>query len=331
MPQYYCLMWWNVENLFDIENSPRRTDKLQRTLQKELKGWTESILAKKIAQLAKIISKVNGNNGPDVLGICEVENRYVVEKLRDSLAGLPHNYQIIHADTQDNRGIDVAFIYDADKFETKPEEVFFHTIVKRVATREIVQVNFKSKASGEYLVLVGNHWPSRSSGQLESEPYRMMAGETLSYFNQRIQEELGENTAVLAMGDFNDEPFNRSITEYALGTVSQKNVENARDAPRLLNAMWPIMASGNGTFYYDGSFNLLDQFMLSKGFLIPERKFTLQQQDNGRSSGIEIISFPEMENTVGAPIAFSRPSTKGGVNLTGFSDHFPISLMINEG
>ena len=96
----YFIAWWNLENLFDVENSPNRTDKLQRTLKDELKGWTEDILDKKINQLSKIISKMNNNTGPDVLGICEIENRPVVEKLVSSLTGLSnHDYKIIHADT----------------------------------------------------------------------------------------------------------------------------------------------------------------------------------------------------------------------------------------
>ena len=112
------MVWWNLENLFGIEGSPRRTEKLARTIKKEVKGWSEKILNRKIAQISQIISKINENNGPDILGICEVENRWVVEKLADRLKHLSqHRYDIVHADTKDNRGIDVAFIYDAKKFE----------------------------------------------------------------------------------------------------------------------------------------------------------------------------------------------------------------------
>ena len=179
-----------------MENSSRRSEKLARTIKKELKGWSEKILNRKISQLSKIISRMNENNGPDILGICEVENRWVVEKLMDSLKGLhQHKYEIIHADTKDGRGIDVAFIYDANKFEierdpsSRSKLVFSHFIMKRRATRDILQVNFITKGLRNRVVLVGNHWPARSGGQYESEPYRMIAGETLSYFHQRILEE----------------------------------------------------------------------------------------------------------------------------------------------
>jgi len=189
-------VWWNVENLFDVENSPNRSEKLERTLKNELKGWNQDILNKKITQLSKIISRSNEGNGPDVLGVCEVENRQVLEILVDKLQDLTgKNYRIVHADTQDKRGIDIAFLYYKDMFEIEKDIqtghglVFSHFILRREATRDLLQVNFMTKPSNKRLVIIGNHWPSRSGGQYESEPYRIVAGETLSYFHKRILEE----------------------------------------------------------------------------------------------------------------------------------------------
>lgn len=131
---------------------------------------------------------MNDNMGPDIFGLCEVENKSVLLKLRDKLNNtLPHNYSVVHSDTQDRRGIDVAFLYDSSKFGA-PSEIFSHWIVKRNATRNILQVNFGSRSSGRLLIVIGNHWPSRSGGQPESEPYRIVAGETISYYHQRILE-----------------------------------------------------------------------------------------------------------------------------------------------
>ena len=108
MANYY-VTWWNLENLFDSENA-LRTDKLRRALNKELEGWSDEILEKKIKQLVKMLRTINGSNGPDILGVCEVENENVLKKFRDSLQQtLDRGYKIIHADTQDERGIDVAF------------------------------------------------------------------------------------------------------------------------------------------------------------------------------------------------------------------------------
>jgi predicted extracellular nuclease len=318
MANYY-VTWWNLENLFDSENAPR-TDKLRRALKKELEGWSDEILEKKINQLVKMLRTINGLNGPDILGVCEVENENVLEKFRHSLQQtLDRGYKIIHADTHDERGIDVAFLYDKDKFAVDSQKVFFHVIVKRYATRDIVQVNFRSKISNTEFVVIGNHWPSRSGGQLESEPYRMMAGETLAYFNQRIQDVHSPVTPILVMGDFNDEPFNRSITEYAKSTISADRVLKARSVPWLYNLMWEGIGSRTGTFYYSDAFNVLDQFMVSRGMLIDNAKLKVQQ------GSIRIEVFPEMSKN-GIPRKFGRPAE--ALDQDGYSDHFPISLVL---
>ena len=318
MANYY-VTWWNLENLFDSENAPR-TDKLRRALKKELEGWSDEILEKKIKQLVKMLRTINGSNGPDILGVCEVENENVLKKFRDSLQQtLDRGYEIIHADTQDERGIDVAFLYDKDKFAVDPQKVFFHVIVKRYATRDIVQANFRSKISNTEFVLVGNHWPSRSGGQLESEPYRMMAGETLAYFNQRIQDVHSQAIPILVMGDFNDEPFNRSITEYAKSTLSADRVLNARSVPWLYNLMWEAIGSRAGTFYYSDASNVLDQCMVSRGMLMDNAKLKVQE------GSIRIEVFPEMSKN-GTPRKFGRPAE--ALDQEGYSDHFPISLVL---
>jgi hypothetical protein len=339
MNEYY-IAWWNVENLFEVEDFLGRSDKLRRTLENELKGWTNEILNRKISQLSRIISQMNNSRGPDILGICEVENKSVVEKLVNNLNSLQqHPYQIVHADTKDERGIDVAFIYDSNKFEIEKDRhtgadlIFSHFIIKRQATRDVLQVNFMTKPLHNRMVLIGNHWPSRSGGQYESEPYRMVAGETLSYFHNRILEENsdesdeddreGRNTPILVMGDFNDEPFNRSVADYALATTSMLKVKLSREAPRLFNLMWPIMAKGIGTFYFNNFPNFLDQFMVSKGIVLGKK---IRVEENS----VDIVTFPEMvKGEYKIPVKFGRPSNNS-LNENGFSDHLPISVMLQE-
>jgi endonuclease/exonuclease/phosphatase family metal-dependent hydrolase len=319
MKKYY-IVWWNVENLFDVENSPRRTPRLEKTLKGELAGWNKTVLDKKIAQLASILLQVNQGNGPDLLGVCEVENRYVLDLLKDALSPLNRDYEVAHHDGPDGRGTDAAFIYDAELFGA--EEEFSHVILKRSGTREIFQVNMKT-ASGNDLVIIGNHWPSRLGSELQSEPYRMIAAETLSYFLQRIQEEKGNNVPILVMGDFNDEPFNRSVADYALSTHVRGKVMRAK-SPRLFNLMWPLLGSGLGTYYFGGFPLILDQFLVSRGALNQASPLKVY------SDSPAIIRFPEMVSG-GAypdPIRFGRPAKD--LNEDGFSDHFPISVVLQE-
>jgi len=209
---------------------------------------------------------MNGGAGPDLLGVCEVENANVLELLRDALAPLGRDYRIAHADTADQRGIDVAFLYDSDRYQVNDGEIFSHFVLRRNATRDLFQVNLRTKLAGRLLVAIGNHWPSRRGGEIESAAYRAIAGETLDYFHDRIREIQGKDVAIIAMGDFNDEPFNRSLTDYALSERQAQKVRNA-NTPRLLNLMWPVLGAGIGTHYFDNHANVLDQFLISKGLL----------------------------------------------------------------
>ena len=323
MPTQYHLAFWNLENLFDVENSPRRTDKVARVLGKSIKGWTQALLDRKISQLGSIIQMMNANRGPDLLGICEVENRYVMDLLVQYLASLGRNYQIIHADSPDRRGIDVAFIYDRDLFEVPlplEDNVFNHFVMRRTATRDIVQVTFQTVAHQRQLVILGNHWPSRSGGQLESAAYRAMAGETLAYFHQRILEVKGETTPVLAMGDFNDEPFNDSLVNYALCQRVPNLVVRGKD-PYLLDLMWSLMGKGLGTLYYDGP-NLLDQFLVNKNWLKTTSSFKIVPDS------VNIVKLAPMVDKNGQPIPFGGMGKP--VNKNGFSDHFPIEIGVRE-
>ncbi len=318
MPRYN-ISFWNVENLFDIIGSPRRSDKLARVLNRELEGWTQPVLDRKLQQLGRVISQMNAGQGPDILGVCEIENRYVLELLCEVIQPLGRRYDIVHADTSDNRGIDVAFIYDKDLFT--PEDIFSHYIIKRVATRDIVQVNFRT-TSGRLFVLIGNHWPSRLGSQYESEPYRLLAGETLAYFHERIREIHGPSVPILAMGDFNDEPFDRALVKYAQCDRQPEKTLRGTSA-RFLNLAWPLVGSGVGTHYHNNTAGVLDQFLASPGLLSGASGLAIQ------TNSMTIDRFPGMiaPGVYPVPVRYGRGS---GVNPNGYSDHFPISVLIDE-
>jgi hypothetical protein len=234
VPSTYYVAWWNLENLFDEENSPRRTEKLQRTIGADLVGWTPARRDKKISQLASVIAQMNSGAGPDLLGVCEVENRFVLDLLVATVnTPLPgRNYDIVHADTEDARGIDVAFIYDSDLFTAPPTEVFFHVVMRRNATRELVPVNFQTRKNRTWTVF-GNHWPSRSGGQFESAGYRDIAGETLSHFHERALEVHGPDTPAVAMGDLQRRAI-RYVTRHPRAQHSSTAKSHRRRQPAVL-------------------------------------------------------------------------------------------------
>ncbi|ODB95103.1 hypothetical protein A3197_17205 [Candidatus Thiodiazotropha endoloripes] len=315
----YHVAWYNLENLFDTVRSNNRPDWLQKKLNKELKGWTAPVLDKKLNQLSTVINGMNQGAGPDILGVCEIENDDVLSKLITKLH-LQRNYAVAHHDMSDKRGIDVAFIYDQDLLSVTHQ--FSRVILKRNATRDIFQVNFQTDA-GNTLICIGNHWPSRSGGQAASEPYRQMAGETLSYWVERIKAITGPDTPVIVLGDFNDEPFDSSLADYALGERSPKKVISKRSKkPYLMNLMWEMMGQGHGTHYYD-NWGMLDQILVNKPLLNKEGPFKLVKDS------VAIIKTPQMLKS-GKPRRFNRPSAKKGVDEAGYSDHLPIEVRVRE-
>ena len=320
----HFIYWWNLENLFDVENSPARPEWLQSQLKGELKNWTAQVLDKKLTNLTSIVSKFNNGAGPDIMGVCEVENENVVNLLKNRIGQeVGRNYETLHKDTKDKRGIDIAFIYDRAKYTTDGE-IYSLEVMKRNATRDLVQAHLKTVNGGNELVLVGNHWPARSAGKFESEPYRIIVAETLAYWIERIHEKKGGDASVVLMGDFNDNPYDRSITDYLLATNIRKKVSYARNKV-VYNLMYPFLGQGIGTHVYGSEVNILDQFMVSKAIMSASNKYPFKVDST------RIIAYPEM--VTGAykkPVRFGRPSSKSSHNEKGFSDHLPIELVLAE-
>lgn len=322
----HYVAWWNLENLFDEENAPveRRSDKVRRAIAADIKGWTAQVRDRKIAQLARVVARMNEGAGPDLLGVGEVENRYVLDLLVQEIGRrvADREYHVVHADTDDARGIDVAFLYDPRVVTAPSEEIFFHVVMRRRATREIVQVNFRTHAGRTWSVF-GNHWPSRSGGQAESSGYRDIAGETLAYFHQRVLEVHGNDTPALVMGDFNDEPFDTSLVVHGLSTRQAFKVLNTPTEPRLWNLMWPVTGRPEGSYYFDNQPNMLDQFLVNRSMTVENASI------RAVPDSVEIIRFDDMVTG-----QCRKPRPFGGmgkpVDRDGFSDHFPIGMKIIE-
>ena len=219
----------------------------------------------------------------------------------------------------------MAFIYDDTKLEVPlplADSVFFHVVMRRNATREIVQVNFTTKTgTPRTWAVFGNHWPSRSGGKEESAGYRDIAGETLSFFHSRVLEVHGAETPVLAMGDFNDEPFDTSLVTHALSTRQREKVVNARN-PLLWNLMYPLLGQPDGSFYFSDEPNMLDQFLVNEN--MAKQNSPIRAAPNS----VQILRFPGMTSTG----RYRKPIPFGGmgkeINEAGFSDHFPVAITV---
>lgn len=336
----YHVAFWNLENLFAPEGFAGREPWIEEKVGRDLVGWTEALLDTKLSQLAEVIAWMNDGAGPDVLGFAEVENHHVVARLIEALQPLLPDrvYRVVHFDSsKDKRGIDTGFLYDAERLAVDDEAIFSHIVMRRTGTRDITQVTFATR-SGRELVAFSNHWPSRSGGHhSESAGFRAVAGETLAYWHERVREIKGEDVAVVAMGDFNDDPGDASLVYNARATRERDDVAHARTA-RLYNTAWEHLAQvvttrdgGTrtiyGTLYWDGNGNVFDQILLSPSIVRSTGAFGLVP------GSPRIEAFPHMVSPSknAGPIRFGLPKGgRGTVDETGYSDHFPVSVKLVE-
>lgn len=338
----YLVAFWNLENLFAPEGYPGREPWLAKALRRELAGWTEALFRRKIDQLAAIIRQMKAGAGPDILGVCEVENAFALQALADALnRALPaRRYELVHVDsTRDQRGIDTAFLFDANGVSANRNELFSHWVMRRTGTRDITQVTFVTPTGGE-IVLLANHWPSRSSstgdGPEYSAGFRATAGETLAYWHDRIRDSKGDDVAVIALGDFNDDPFDKSVALHAQGARDKGDVLRARSA-KFCNLAWDYLSQQvtdhrgkprllGGTLYFGGDAALFDQILVSPGLLTGKSGFRVVTG----SARIEAYP-PAVSHKVGeGPIRFGLPEGDAArnVNTDGYSDHFPVSVLV---
>lgn len=315
--QSLLFAFYNVENLWDPADDPSTTGDDEFTPQGRMK-WTRERYEKKLAALARVIRDMNDGEGPDLLGICEIENRDVLERLVHEF--LPAGrYGIVHAESPDLRGIDVAILYRSDVVDLK------HLTMHRIdlgdgtrPTRDIMEGTF-ARDGVEFTVLV-NHWPSRSGGAAQTEPLRKRAAAAAASVIDSLHR-LDPDADIVLMGDLNDEPYNASVQdvldagEYSPGEKFER---------RMINTAMPVAAEDTiGSYYYDGGWEVIDQIMLSPGAL-DRRGLTLYEIS-------ETIFTPEFLRDSRASPADRPPYRtyiRGTQYIGGTSDHFPVMLRV---
>lgn len=306
------VVFYNVENLFDtVEDTTIWDDEF---LPDSAKNWTPERYEKKLTDLAKVLTAISEDDLPEIIGVCEVENRQVVEDLfsTDSLAN--GKYKIIHEQSPDFRGIDVALAYNSELIiELYHERIrYSFSFEPETKTRDILYAKLLS--CGDTLHVFVNHWPSRRGGQEKSEPKRLKAATVL---RTKIDSVLlkDKNAKIIAMGDFNDYPTNRSMTEVM-------NCEPGANQ-QLTNLTYRFEEQDLGTYNYKGDWGMLDQFIVSDGLLYSEKGCAASDSSVAIFKEDWMLYFPE---NGGSP---TPNRTYGGPNYYGgYSDHLPIRMTL---
>lgn len=310
------IMFYNTENLFDVYNDSLTNDD-EFTPEGDRK-WNNYKFYKKLNNLSKVIISIGEWNPPSIIGLCEVENRFVLNKLIYETPLKSFDYKIIHAESPDRRGIDVAMLYRQSRFEP----IYFHPISinfpdnPESKTRDILYV--KGIAGGtDTLHLFVNHWPSRYGGYEDSKPRRMFVASVLRHKVDSIYAAV-TNPNIVIMGDFNDEPWDESIR---IGLRAKSDTLGLKKDELVSLMGLPGKNPAVGSNKYQSEWSVIDQFIVSGNLLIEKNSMHVSSE----GARIYQASFLLEEDETHLGYKLNRTYT-GPVYHGGFSDHLPIHV-----
>ncbi len=313
-----CIAFYNVENLFDTYDDPDIRD--EEYLPDGDRAWTQKRYEEKIGNMAYVISQLGtdkSKSGASVIGLCEIENKYVLEDLVKHKYLKERNYEIVHHDSPDRRGIDVAFLYNPKQFEltdTASFELLLMDGEERKYTRDILMAS--GNLDGEKMHFIVNHWPSRRGGQQRSAPNRNKAAQLCKSVVDSLMT-IDKDSKVIIMGDLNDNPDNKSVTSHLMARGKVKDVP----VSGLFNPMMDMYSRGVGSNAYRDTWSLFDQMMLSEAYLdrnqegyfyyqtkIFDKRFLKQKSGRFKGYPFRTFSFNDYQ--------------------AGYSDHFPVLVYL---
>ncbi len=288
------IMFWNLENFFYPQKDVDFSSGEKVVTWKRFRAKRDLI--------SKTIIAIKDKEGayPSVIGVCEVENLKTLKNLVYDTPLSRLGYRILHKDSPDSRGIDVALLYRDDRMILL-EYSFFE--IKSFKTRDILYAKMLSVELKDTVHFLVNHWPSKLGGEKKSLPRRMEAANLLRYIVDSVQR-INPEARIIAMGDFNDSPSSPSLQ-------SITSLENL--SLRLKDSLKKARASITGTHRYKGRWEMLDQFLVSKTI-------------NGN---IQILSFDHLLQQDKKYLGYKTKRTFIGPRFNGgASDHLPILLKI---
>jgi len=318
--QVLTFMFYNVENLFDTENNPEKNDD-EFTPDSE-KAWDIEKYEKKLNDIASVIKAVNKAELPEIVGLCEVENMKVLEDLIQTKDLKRGDYGIIHHESPDTRGIDCALLYNKETFHVLSDEAIPVTFPfdSSMTTRDILHVEGKTE-DNEILHLFINHWSSRWGGQKESEPKRLYCAVTLRKAVDNVMNQ-DPRAKIIIMGDFNDEPTNRSIYEMLLANNKRKNAGDRE----LFNLMYDGHNQRNeGSYNYQGNWDMMDQIIVSHSVITDKNGWHAGYEDGKILKAEFMLYYDENRKDYVPNRSYGGPNYYGGI-----SDHLPVYFSLKN-
>ncbi len=316
----HVIAFYNLENLFDtINDAGVRDGEFTPTGSKE---WTSERYESKLVNMAKVIADIGGDQGmpgPSIIGLCEMENRNVLEDLIKKQSLKDQNYNIVHVDSPDKRGIDVALLYKPNVFEVQQTHAYPLLVLdsdsgKRVFTRD--QLLVSGLLGGDKIHVIVNHWPSRYGGSDSSKPFRKAA----ALLNRHIIDSLlniDKHAKIITMGDLNDNPTDESVLVHLRAHANRDQLKK----DDLFNPLAINFSNKKGTLYYRGNWDLFDQMVISQGWL--------RGKDGYGYDSAYIYYKPYLLQQEGKYKDYLLRTYGGKDYLNGYSDHLPVYMVVS--
>jgi len=308
--------YYNLENLFDTIDSEGVAE--GDFLPGGAKKWDAERYYYKLDHMARVLSEIATDKTPDglaIFGVSEVENKFVVEDLVKMAALKERNYQVVHYNSPDRRGIDVALVYNPDYFE----------LTNSYSAPFIMEdTNFKSRSQlvvtgllkGEEVHFQVNHWPSRGGGEKKSRPKRIAAAELSRSLADSLLM-LNPNAKVMIMGDLNDDPVDKSVAKHLKATDDKSKLGEGY----FFNPYMTKYKKGIGTLAYRDSWNLFDQIILTPALVDEDKSSWSFYKSN-------IFKKSYMMNQEGKYKGYPKRSFVGNKFQGGYSDHLPVYIYL---
>ena len=309
----YVVGFYNLEKLYDAKANARNMDYTPDGVMQ----WNSIRYEQKLKNLAEAIVTIGGKNGPAILGVTEAESKKVLEDLVHTPPLKKKKFAIIHFESEDPLGLDVAMLYNPKLFKPSYQKVIRVEYPQRnFKGKDILQV--KGELAGEYVTVYVNHWPANYGNERQGQRNRRAAAARL---RKQIDADLKENpdANILVLGDFDEEPKS-AILQQVLKANGRPN-PNYRD--ELFNTFYTNYVQGLGSFYKRGDFKMLDQVLVSKGLL--DRKGLEYVMGSAHIHNPEFLkyTFGKYKNT-------PRTTYNGTTYIGGYSDHFPVFIRLRK-
>jgi len=314
--------FYNLENLFDTINDPKNPGDDEFTPEGK-KHWTSKRYWHKIHNLAYAISKIGvdkkmGIKGLSVIGVSEVEHKNcLVDLVHDSILK-PLNFHIVHYESPDHRGIDVALLYNPDVFKVENSKaVPLFVNGKLFHTRS--QLVVRGKLLGEDFAFIVNHWPSRYGGEKRSLPYRMAAAK-LAYHLTDSLKKLNPEIKIVLMGDLNDDPISKSVKKYLHSKGKKNEVKN----DDLYNPFEKLFKEGIGSLAYHDNWNLFDNMFVTPNMIMKNKN----DLNSWKLYTAKVFNKEFLKQKDGKFAGYPYRTFVGDNFMGGYSDHFPVYMIL---